>query len=532
MRRLAVITAVTALGVGGGAVVASAGTQSPASRTAARPAAGTLSWGECPTDVTGGAYLADAECAQLQVPLDYTKPNGRKISIAVSRVRATDTANYQGVLIANPGGPGGSGLYLSGGLARWLPPEVAAKYDIIGFDPRGVESSKPALSCIPDYSDPVRPDYVPSSPKDELVWLARSKKYADACAKKYGWMLPHMRTTDSARDIDEIRKALGAEQISYYGFSYGTYLGATYATLYPRHVKRMVWDGNVDVREVWYGGQLKQNEAFERNMKLWWAWTAKYDALYHLGTTGAEVEKTYYRIRAEAKKSPIGGKVGPSELDDIVLSAGYHTGWYIPLAEALSAWAANKDARPLLDLVSEGGGDNGFAVYNAVQAVDAPWPPKWKTWHNDAVRQYNSGIRFNSWSNTWFNAPIHFWHAESGRAFKVGDKHKKVPGFLLVQSTLDAATPYPGGPQMRKLFPSARLIAEEGGKTHSNTLNGNACLDDRVAAYLNDGTLPARKPGQGADVTCQADPRLNDPNPNAVKAATAPQGKDVLIGRP
>ncbi|GAA4138596.1 alpha/beta hydrolase [Actinomadura keratinilytica] len=525
------IMSAAALGIGGTAAAAGAATASPASPAAARPA-GSLTWGPCPTDVTGGAYLRDAECAQLQVPLDHARPNGRKISIAVSRVKATDTANYQGVLLANPGGPGGAGLYLAGGMAAWLPPEVAAKYDIIGFDPRGVESSKPALSCVPDYSDPVRPDYVPADAEQERAWLARSKKYAEACGEKYGWMLPHMRTTDSARDIDAIRRALGVEKISYYGFSYGTYLGATYATLFPRNVKRMVWDGNVDVRNVWYESQLKQNEAFERNMKLWWAWTAKYDSLYHLGATAEEVEATYYRIRAEAKKSPIGGKVGPSELDDIVLSAGYNTVYYTYFAEALSAWAVNKDAGPLLDWVSEGGGDNGFAVYNAVQAVDAPWPPKWKTWHNDAVRQYRKGIRFNSWSNTWFNAPIHFWPAESGRAFKVGDKSAKVPPFLLVQSTLDAATPYPGGEQMRKLFPTARLIAEEGGKTHSNTLNGNACLDDRVAAYLNAGTLPARKPGRGADVTCQADPRLNDPNPYQLKAATAAKGKDVLIGRP
>ncbi|MFF5259311.1 alpha/beta fold hydrolase [Actinomadura viridis] len=530
MKRLVLITAATAVGVGGTAVAVSAGV-GPAT-TATPAAASNIAWGKCPTDVTGGRYLAGAECGQVEVPLDYAEPAGRKISVAVSRVKATDRANYQGVLIGNPGGPGGSGLYLSGGLAAWLPKEVAARYDIIGFDPRGVESSKPALSCYPPYSDPIRPDYVPRSLREEKRWLSRSKKYADLCAQKFGWMLPHMRTTSSARDLDSIRKALGAQQISYYGFSYGTYLGATYASLFPKNIKRMVWDGNVDSREVWYGGQLKQNVAFERNMKLWWAWTARYDSLYHLGTTADQVEATYYKVRAAAKKSPIGGKIGPSELDDIVLSAGYNTGYYIPFAEILSAWVTKKDPAPLLEWVSEGGGDNGFAVYNAVQAVDAPWPSKWRTWHRDAVRQYKSGIRFNSWSNTWYNAPVFFWGAESGKAFPIGDKRKAVPPFLLVQSTLDAATPYPGGPQMRKLFPSATLLAEQGGKTHSNTLNGNACLDDKVAAYLTDGTLAPRKPGQVADVSCDALPALNDPDPAALKTAKAPQGKDVPVGRP
>jgi pimeloyl-ACP methyl ester carboxylesterase len=530
VRRLVLITATTALGIGGTAVAVSAEVDTEA--TVTPTALSGPAWTKCPTDVTGGTFLKNAKCTQVQVPLDYTKPNGRKISVAVSRVNATDKANYQGVLIANPGGPGVAGLSLSGRLASWLPREVAAKYDIIGFDPRGVGSSKPALSCIPDYSDPVRPDYVPRNAKEEKVWLDRSKKYANACAKNYGWLLPHMRTTNSARDIDSIRKALGAKRISYYGFSYGTYLGATYATMFPRNVRRMVWDGNVDVRKVWYESQLSQNVAFERNMRLWWAWTAKYDSLYHLGKTGKAVGATYDKVWARAKKSPIGGKVGPSELDDIMLKAGYSTAYYIPFAKALSAWVTKKDSGPLLQYVSEGSGDNGYAVYNAVLAVDAPWPPKWKTRHNDAARQYRNGIRFYSWSNTWFNAPIHFWAAPSGRAFKVGGKDKDLPGILLVQSTLDAATPYPGGTEMRRLFPSARLIAELGGKTHSNTLNGNACLDDKVAAYLNAGTLPARKPGKGADVTCQADPRLNDPDPTAVRAATAGKGKDVLIGRP
>ncbi|MFC0041176.1 alpha/beta hydrolase [Actinomadura rayongensis] len=526
MKRLVVITAAAAVAVGGTAAVATA-----AAPAGAPVQAGKVAWSACPTDVTGGVYLKNAECGQVTVPLDYRKPNGKKISVAVSRVKHT-AKDYQGVLLGNPGGPGGSGLYLSGGLAAWLPPDVAAKYDIIGFDPRGVESSKPALSCVPNYSDPVRPDYVPSSVKDEKVWLARSKKYADACAKKYGWLLPYMRTTDAAKDIDSIRVALGAKQISYYGFSYGTYLGSTYATLFPTHVKRMVLDGNVDTREVWYKGQLSQNVAFERNMKLWWGWVAKYDSLYHLGASEKAVEKKYYAIRAAAKKSPIGKKIGPDELDDTVLSAGYNTGYYIPFAEALSAWATKKDPAPLLDWLSEGGGDNGFAVYNAVQAVDAPWPASWKTWHDDATRQYASGIRFNSWSNTWFNAPIHYWRYQGKKTFPVGSK--KAPSILLVQSTLDAATPYPGGPQMRSLFPSARLIAEKGGKTHANTLNGNACLDDRVAAYLTNGSLPARKPGRTADLVCAALPALNDPVPGATaKAAVAgAPSKNLLIGRP
>ncbi|MBW8483743.1 alpha/beta hydrolase [Actinomadura sp. PM05-2] len=527
---MVLITATAALGIGGTAVAVSANTGAAA--TATKVAASSIAWSKCPTDVTGGSYLAKAECGQVTVPANYAKPNGRKISVAVSRVKATDTAHYQGVLLGNPGGPGGSGLYLSGGLHAWLDPAVAAKYDIIGFDPRGVESSKPALSCQPAYSDPVRPDYVPRTAKQEKAWLAKSKSYAAACQKKYGWLLPNLRTIDSVRDIDSIRKALGAKQISYYGFSYGTYLGSAYASTYPRNVKRVVLDGNVDTREVWYKGQLSQNVAFERNIKLYFAWIAKYDAVYHLGKSAKAVEKTYYTVLAQSKKKAIGGKVGPAELTDIFLNAGYNTGYYIPLAQALSSWVVGKSADDLVSWVSEGGGDNGFAVYNAVQAVDAPWPAKWATWHKDAVRQYKDGIKFNTWGNVWFNAPIHYWGAKAGKPLNITGKGKKLPPILLVQGTLDAATPYPGGVQMRSLFPSARLLAEIGDKTHANTLNGNPCIDDPVNAYLNGGSLWARKPGRTADASCKALPELSDPNPTQAKAkaaATSPSAKDLAL---
>ncbi|MWK33294.1 alpha/beta fold hydrolase [Actinomadura sp. J1-007] len=477
--------------------------------------------------------MNNAECAQLPVPLDYRKPNGRKISIAVSRVKATDTKNYQGVLLVNPGGPGASGLPYSAAFPRWFKgvghASTIAKYDVIGFDPRGVGASKPALSCDPHYQDPIRPDYVPHSAKEERAWIAKSKRYAADCTRKFGWLLPHLRTTDAARDMDALRAALGQKKISYYGFSYGTYLGATYATLFPKRVKHAVFDGNVNPKTVWYDAQLEQDKAFERNIKFWFAWTAKWDSVYHLGKTGKAVEARYYAIRAAAKKAPIGGKIGPDELDDIVLNAGYNTGFYIPYAEALSAWATKKDPAALLDNLNPGGDDNSFAVYNAVQAADAKWPRSWSKWHNDAAKLYRQGYRFNTWSNVWFNAPVAFWPFNGGPELRLGAKG--LPGMLLVQSTLDGATPVAGGLAMHKTFPSSRLVEEIGGKTHANTLNGNLCLDDKVAAYLDSGRLPKGRPG--ADATCKALPELNDPDPTAAKAAAAgPKGKDLPVGRP
>jgi pimeloyl-ACP methyl ester carboxylesterase len=533
VKRIVLVATAAVVAAGGAGYAVSANADTGGSGAATVAAKG-IDWGAC--EVSGPSDpMNKAQCAQVEVPLDYGRPNGRKISIAVSRFRHTDEKNYQGTLFVNPGGPGGTGIEYAPALARWIGgtghADVAAKYDIIGFDPRGVGSSKPALSCDPNFSDPIRPDYVPSSAKEEKAWIAKSKKYAQDCAKKFGWLLPHMRTTDAARDVDAIRAALGQDKISWYGFSYGTYFGATYATLFPKRVKRMVLDGNVNPKTVWYDAQLEQDKAFEHNMKAWWAWIAKYDSLYHLGKSEKAVEAKYYAVRAAAKKAPIGGKMGPDELDDTVLSAGYNTGYYIPFAQALSAWANDKDASGLLDWMSPGGDDNGFAVYNAVQAADARWPRNWSKWHYDAAKLYRQGYRFNTWSNVWFNAPVAFWPFQGGPEFKLKGA-KGLAGMLLVQSTQDAATPVAGGLEMHKVFPSSRLVFEVGGKTHANTLNGNTCLDDKVAAYLDTGALPQSH--RGPDAYCKAVPELNDPDPTAVtaKAARASAGKDLPVGRP
>ncbi|WP_235834748.1 alpha/beta hydrolase [Actinomadura logoneensis] len=523
MKKIVIAAAAAVVGVGG---TASAALAAP-SQAPAKPK---VSWVKC-TDPK--LVAAKADCGFVTVPLDYAKPNGKKIQIAISRTHHTDTKHYQGIMLGNPGGPGGSGYAYSEKLPRWMKGvgqgAAAAKFDFVGFDPRGVGSSKPALTCDAHYAKPPRPDYTPTSAKIERYWLAKSKKYAQDCQKKFGWLLPHMRTTDVARDMDSIRAALGAKKTNYYGFSYGTYLGATYATMFPTRVGRMVLDGNVNPKTVWYGSQLEQDKAFERNIKLWFAWIAKYDSVYHLGKTGKAVEALYYKTRAAALKKPIGGLVGGDELDDIVLSAGYYTSAYMDPAAALSAWIVKKDPKPLVDSVDPGDDDNGFAVYNAVQGADAAWPRSWAKWKSDANKLVKQGNRFNTWSNVWYNAPVLFWPFKGGPALKIQGK-KGLGGILLVQSTLDAATPVAGGYEMHKRFPSSRLLLELGGKTHANTLNGNKCLDDKVGKYLSTGWLPKGRPGP--DDSCKADPALNNPDPTQqLRSAGVQGGKDLPVGR-
>ena len=280
-------------------------------------------------------------------------------------------------MLVNPGGPGGSGLVLSF-LGEFVPKGAGNYYDWIGFDPRGVGSSVPSLSCKPYYFAGPRPQYTPINVDVEKTWLARSKSYATACGKDGGDLLNHLTTIDAAKDMDTIRKALGAKQINYYGFSYGTYLGQVYSTMFPTHMRRMVLDSNVDPRKVWYQANLDQDIAFERNIHIWFAWVAKYDSVYHLGKTEAAVERLWYAEQNKLQVKPAGGKVGPDEWIDIFLYAGYYQQTWLDLGNLFSTWVHAHDVKALVAEYRSAeapGDDNGFAMYAAVSAATSSGRP-------------------------------------------------------------------------------------------------------------------------------------------------------------
>ncbi len=286
------------------------------------PTASTLQWSDC-----SGQYKG-MKCATLKVPLDYAHPSGRSISIALSMVPATaPKSEQQGVMLVNPGGPGGPGRGMASWVAQGIAPQVAAQYDIVGFDPRGVGGSVPGLSCDPTFFVGARPDYIPTSAAEEQLMINRAKNYATGCGQRFGWLLPFMRTSDAARDMDSIRAAFGVPKITYYAFSYGTYLGQVYGTLFPGHVRRMVLDSTVDPTGVWYADNIAQDYAFQGRMNAFFAWTAKNDATYSLGTTAEPVRKAWYKARGMLETSPIDisgqPQIGPDEFDDTFLQGGY-----------------------------------------------------------------------------------------------------------------------------------------------------------------------------------------------------------------
>jgi hypothetical protein len=234
--------------------------------------------------------------------------------------------------------------------------------------------------------------------------------------------------------------------------------------------------------------------------------------VYHLGKTRAAVSKRFYDAQKGLKRHPAGGLVGPDEWTDIFLYAGYYQSTWLYLGKTFSKWVNEGATKRLVNAFYSfvgPGYDNGFAVYLAVQCTDAPWPQDWATWEADNWATYEIAP-FETWANAWFNAPCLYWGAPAQMPTSITGSSTP---FLLVDETLDAATPYEGSLYVRSIFASSVLIAVEGGTTHAGTLfSGNECTDLAIADYLADGTLPPRQPGSDADVVCPAPPQ---PTPHA-----------------
>lgn len=471
---------------------------------AAKAAKAGIDWQDCPAD---WGLEKPIQCGWVTVPLDYAKPYGKQIKLAVDRIGNTGTeGERQGALVYNPGGPGGSGLRFPRRVTTKNPLWVntSKAYDFVGFDPRGVGHSAPISCADPqEFVKAPKLDPVPDSEADKRVQRKLAREYAEGCYERSGEMLPYMTTPNTARDLDVIRAALGEKKLNFLGVSYGTYIAAVYGTLYPSHVRRMIADSvvNPSREKIWYEANLDQDVAFEMRWNDWQDWVAKNDAVFHLGTTRAQVQAKWLELRATAKKNPIGGLVGPAELIGFFQGAPYYDSSWIPVATVFSKYFAGDTqalvdaaAPDLSDTVGNAAAENGNAVYTAVECTDAKWPTSWKKWDRDNTRLHKD-YPFLTWANAWLNLPCATWPVKQQTPVDV-KSGKGLPPVLIVQATRDAATPYGGGVELHKRFKGSRLITEKDAGSHGVTGLVNPCINERVDTYLLTGKVDA------ADVTC------------------------------
>ncbi|MGH3239459.1 MAG: alpha/beta hydrolase [Spirillospora sp.] len=470
-----------------------------------------LDWGACPDDATD-LIEAGAQCARLTVPLDYAAPGGPTIDLAISRIRAKDGAHRRGVLLANPGGPGGPGLDYAAQL-RTSMKDAADRYDLIGFDPRFVGRSTPIYCGAAPKTPPAhsRREAFEASVRDARDTARRCHEHGNNAA-----LLPHASSRNVARDMDLIRAVLGERTLSYYGISYGADLGAVYTQMFPRRADRIVIDSVTDPAMTQYENFQAAGAAQEQGLDDWAAWTARRHAQYRLGTTPRQVRTSVEKLVSRVDRGPlrIGADhtldartlglilrqfVSTEEYDDVLARAVRNltdaaAGRYVEPTPELRQW---------LDLLNTPSPelDNLFNSGNAFLCGDGGWPAG--GWPSDPERYWRNIQRaratqpvFAATANAIFPCP--FWKTEPGEpGVGIGNR---VP-VLILQAKGDNNVPYAGAVAMHRRLKGSRLISADL-RSHgvygrgADGLTPVPCADDAVNAYLRTGAPPT------TDLTC------------------------------
>jgi hypothetical protein len=261
---------------------------------------------------------------------------------------------------------------------------------------------------------------------------------------------------------------------------------------------------------VWYADNIEQDYAFQGRITAFFSWIARHDAVYHLGKTEAAVSASYTaamrKLAAHPITGPSGPLIGPDELNDTFLVGGYSNSWWPYLAGGLSSYLRKGSGALLIPLYQQVGkqGENEFAVYTAVECADVGWPRSWAFWNSDTKKVY-AKAPFEAWGNAWFNAACAFWPVK-GHPKPLHIHAAGLRPILMLQGTLDAATPYAGALVARKLLTSARMVVVKEGGNHGQSLTDppNACVNGYLDRYLANGALPAA-PGL-VNATCPALP--------------------------
>ncbi|WP_037363442.1 alpha/beta hydrolase [Amycolatopsis orientalis] len=452
--------------------------------TAAPASALPLRWGACP----GGGQLPGLQCSTVPVPLDYRDPDGRKIDLAVSRLSAAKPDKRRGVLLVNPGGPGLSGLRVP--VVQPFPHAVRDSYDIVGFDPRGIGSSA-GLTCGLDDADKAaaaNPPY-PHNPAEVAKSAELARRIAQQCTSSdTADLLPFVTTANTARDMDRIREALGEKKVSYYGESYGTYLGAVYTTLFPDRSDRVVLDSSLPPEGYDVEALRAQAFGFQTRFPDFASFAAKHEQDYHLGATSAAVTAKYYQLADRLDRTPESGFDGTA-------FRGFTSGELrndASFKELAAYWHLLDTHQPLPAAAApKTDGDRGsFPVgYLGVLCGDSRWPT--------SVRTYQRNVEIDR-----ARYPMYGAYTANIRAcaYWPAPVEPKVPitgtgpaDVLMVQNLRDPATPLPGALRTRGALGSrARMVVADQGGHVAYGAGANQCLNDAATAYLVDGNFPAR----------------------------------------
>ena len=512
MKRVLVVLVVLALllGVGGVAVVIALGQDDdgaappadspttapqPGATAPPRPALArfysqTLSWSACPDD--------EALCSTLTVPLDYRHPDRETIDLALLKVPAAEPDRRIGSLVVNPGGPGAPGTDYAASAAQVFREPLLDAYDIVGFDPRGTGDSDP-VDCLSDddLDAYLAGDPDPDTPQEVADYEGWVDALGRGCAERSGELAAHVTTVEAARDMDVLRAALGESSMTYFGASYGTKLGATYADLFPDKVGRLVLDGAVDLSISSRELSLEQAEGFETALRAYVSNCVEQTDGCFLGDT---VEEGLDRIRAfidSVDAHPLRGG-GDRELDvgnafyGIVLPL-YSRDYWVILSQALRA-GFQGDGSVLLRLSDlytsrgpDGYTDNSSEAIYAISCLDDPYAI--------TADQVPANLPDFERASPTFGS-VFAWGLTTCGGIQVRsterDRDVRATGaapIVVIGTTRDPATPYDWAVHLADQLQSGVLVSRDG-DGHTGYNSGNECVDEAVEDYLLDGTVP------------------------------------------
>ena len=467
---------------------------SPAARpptTRPRPPSATAATPTTQPPVTPIAWSpcnGDLQCGTLVVPLDDTHPAGPTIPIAVARHPAEDPAARIGSLVIDPGGPGVSGIDDMANELSALTPQLLDDFDIVLFDPRGVERSDPVTCGAATGSAPADP--APVTPGQQAATIAGLRQFAAACEKASANVLPYVGSVEVARDMDRLRQALGDSGLTYMGQSYGSLLGLTYAALFPTHIRAMVLDSVIDPALSF--DQITQGQAngFEAMLNAFFTWCAGNAACPWRPAGDPTAAVTALLAAAADAPAPAGGGAvaGVGQLYDALLDGLYSQSDWPQLGSALAADADGNGA-PIVAMsgsYNNGGSSNADDAAQAIDCLDHPVSRNLESYGALAHSLEATAPVFGPLL-AWGEAGCAVWPAPPTRT--VGPVAAPgAPPILVVGTTDDPATPYAWAVSVSKELDHGVLLTRDG-EGHVAYFS-SACVRDDVQTYLVSGVTP------------------------------------------
>lgn len=463
-----------------------------------------LAWQDCaPFATTGSSRQAygsrrDVECTRLQVPLDYSKPDGDTITIGVLRYKAT--GQKIGSLLINPGGPGASGMASAAGMVSdYRKTELGKRFDLIGFDPRGIGASEPEVKCLTGPErDAERLDLdVDTSAQGIAQTEQENKAYAEKCAAgtKFGAaMLANLGTRDVVKDMDVLRSALGDAKLSYVGYSYGTRIGTEYAETFPQNVRALILDGAVDPTQNQLASLVAQAAGFQKAFDEFVKWCRDQRDC----PLGDDANASFRQLTTPLIQKPVevgNRKLSYNDAITAAIQAMYSEQLWPVLLNGLTELKKGRGTTLLrladayFDRDDQGNYSTITDAFNAVHCVDDPRLTD-KNALLETAKKYKEAAPFLDDGNPPGAAldSCAFWPVPvSGRTDP--PKADGIPPLLVISTTGDPATPYEAGVNLAKALNSKLLTFE--GVQHTVFLQGEKCVDEIGVKYLIDQTLPA-----------------------------------------